>query len=127
MGIKVRHKGNFNKTTRFLMSMKERKFLKNLEKYGRVGVDALRDATPKRTGLTADSWDYEIHWTKGTYTIAWTNSNMAERGMPVAILIQYGHGTHNGGYVQGIDYINPALAPVFDKIANDAWKEVVNS
>lgn len=127
MGIKVRHRGNFNKTTRFLMSMKEKKFLKNLEKYGRQGVDALSAATPVDTGKTADSWDYEIHWSKNTFTISWTNSNMAEAGMPIAILIQYGHGTKNGGFVQGRDFINPAIAPIFDKIANDAWKEVVDS
>lgn len=127
MSIKIKQSGNFNKTTRFLMSMKERKFLRNLEKYGRKGVDALSDATPVNTGKTAESWDYEIHWTKGTYTICWTNSNMAEAGMPIAVLIQYGHGTRNGGYVQGRDFINPAIAPIFDKIANDAWKEVVDS
>ena len=127
MGLKVRHKGNFKNTERFLTSMKEKKFLRNLEKYGKIGVDALREATPKDTGLTADSWSYEIHRSAGQFIIYWTNSNMAEEGMPIAVLIQYGHGTRNGGYVRGIDYINPTLAPIFDKIANDAWREVVKS
>ena len=124
MGIKVRHKGNFDKTTKWLMNAKERKFNDILDKYGKLGVEALAAATPKDTGLTAASWNYEIHYSNNKFTIVWTNDNMAERGMPVALLIQYGHGTKNGGYVQGIDYINPALTPIFDKLANDAWKEV---
>lgn len=124
MGIKVRHKGNFDKTMKWLMNAKERKFNDILDKYGKLGVEALAAATPKDTGLTAASWNYEIHYSNNKFTIVWTNDNMAERGMPVALLIQYGHGTKDGGYVQGIDYINPALTPIFDKLANDAWKEV---
>lgn len=124
MGIKVRHKGNLDKTTKWLMNARERKFNDILDKYGKLGVEALAAATPKDTGLTAASWNYEIHYSNNKFTIVWTNDNMAERGMPVALLIQYGHGTKDGGYVQGIDYINPALTPIFDKLANDAWKEV---
>jgi len=88
-----------------------------------MGVDALRDATPKDTGKTADSWGYEIIVNNGSASIVWTNSNQ-NHGVYIAVLIQYGHATRGGGYVQGRDYINPAMRPVFDKIANDAWLEV---
>lgn len=124
MGIKVTQKGNWDKTTKWLMNAKERAFYKNLEKYGKEGVAALSKATPVDSGKTAESWSYEIHWSKGSFQINWTNSNMAERGMPVVILIQYGHATKNGGFVLGRDFINPTIAPIFDKIANEAWKEV---
>lgn len=124
MPIRFKQKGNFKRTEKFLMNAKERKFFKALDKYGREGVEALSQATPRDTGLTAESWDYEIHWSKGVFSINWTNSNLSEPGIPVAVLIQYGHATKNGGYVMGRDYINPAIAPVFDKLANDAWKEM---
>lgn len=121
--IVIRQEGNFNKTENFLKKMSRTDFLTHLDKYGREGVRALSSATPMDTGLTANSWSYEIHSSGNTVTIYWTNSNV-QSGVPIAVILQYGHGTRNGGYVQGRDYINPALRPVFDKIANDAWKEV---
>ena len=124
MGVSFRHKGDFQKTTSYLTDMRKGKFLKKLSKYGEMGVKALEEATPKRTGKTAASWSYEIENSNGKYNIYWTNSNMAREQISIALLIQYGHATGNGYYVQGIDYINPALKPVFDKIAKDAWEEV---
>ena len=121
--IRFRHKGNLSKTTRFLERAKEIVNLGNLDKYGREGVSALASATPVDSGLTAQSWYYEIEHSKGYSTITFNNSNI-QNGIPIAILLQYGHGTRNGGWVQGRDYINPAIQPIFDKIANEAWKEV---
>ena len=123
MGITVTSKGKWDKTITWMMNAKEAKFYKKLYKYGEEGVRALSEATPIDTGKTATSWNYEIHWSKGVFTINFTNDNVV-KGLPVAILLQYGHATRNGGFVQGIDYINPALTPVFEKLANDAWKEV---
>lgn len=123
--IVIRQEGNFNKTENFLKKMSRTDFRTHLDKYGREGVRALSSATPMDTGLTANSWSYEIHSSGNTVTIYWTNSNI-QSGVPIAVILQYGHGTRNGGYVQGRDYINPALRPVFDKIANDAWKEVTS-
>lgn len=94
-----------------------------LDKYGRKGVDALVSATPVDSGKTAGSWDYEIVNRKGSATIRFTNSNIVN-GCPIAIILQYGHGTRNGGWVEGRDYINPALRPIFDELAEKAWKEV---
>lgn len=116
--------GNFNKTESFLQKIFDYKFLHILEKYGREGVEALSSATPVDTGKTAASWDYEIRRSSSGASITWTNSNIVD-GVPVAILIQYGHGTDYGTYVQGRDYINPALKPVFDRFAEEMWKEVV--
>ena len=99
---------------------------KILEKYGQMGVEALRSATPIDSGKTAESWGYEISGGKEGATIHWTNTNQ-NKGVYIAVILQYGHGTGTGGYVQGIDYINPAIRPVFDKIAEEAWMEVVNS
>ena len=99
---------------------------KILEKYGQMGVEALRSATPIDSGKTAESWGYEISVGKEGATIYWTNTNQ-NKGVYIAVILQYGHGTGTGGYVQGIDYINPAIRPVFDKIAEEAWMEVVNS
>lgn len=124
--IKVTHKGSFNNTTKFFKSMKEKQYLHTLHRYGQEGVDALSAATPRDTGTTANSWSYEVRQGRNEVSIYWTNSN-APNGVPVAVLIQYGHATRNGGYVQGIDYINPALKPIFDKIANDIWKEVTTA
>jgi hypothetical protein len=124
MGISITSKGNWKKTTDWMMNAKEQKFMKQLYKYGEKGVEALAQATPIDSGKTAMSWDYEIHWSKGAFTINWTNSNMARERIPIAILIQYGHATRNGGFVKGVDYINPALTPIFEKLANDAWEEV---
>lgn len=121
--IVIKHKGNFNKTEKFLKRASKLDFLRNLEKYGREGVAALSAATPVASGKTANSWNYEIRSSKDSYTIAWTNSNVVN-GVPIAIILQYGHGTRNGGFVQGRDYINPAIQPIFDKIAQEAWKEV---
>lgn len=119
-------KGDWKKTVNFLQKL--RKFdLKDLDKYGRMGVEALRAATPVRTGKTADSWYYQITETDGQIAIEWLNSNLGKDWAPIAVLLQYGHATGNGGWVSGRDYINPALRPIFDKIANNAWQEVTKS
>lgn len=125
MAIKFNHRGNFNNTERFFKRARKMDFFRNLEKYAQEGVAALSSATPVDSGLTAASWDYEIVKKKGSISIYWTNSNINE-GVPIAVILQYGHGTNNGGYVQGRDYINPAIRPVFDKIADNAWKEVTS-
>ena len=121
--ISFRHKGDFSKLTRFLERAKEAVRLGDLDKYGREGVAALASATPVDTGLTANSWNYSISNSNGSITISFYNSNI-QNGVPIAIILQYGHGTRNGGWVEGRDYINPAIQPVFDRIANDAWREV---
>jgi len=121
--ITFRQKGDFSKLTKFLERAKEVVKLGDLNKYGREGVAALASATPVDTGLTASSWSYEITHKAGTAAITFKNSNI-QNGVPIAIILQYGHGTRNGGWVQGRDYINPAIQPIFDRIANDAWKEV---
>lgn len=125
--IQMSQKGDFKKTFKFLKTMKEKKFLKNLDKFGQAGVDALSAATPKRTGLTASSWYYEIEDNGDQLTITWNNSNVEKGYYNVALMIQYGHGTGTGGWVSGIDYINPALKPIFDKMIGDIWEEVKNS
>ena len=124
--IRITTKGDFNNTFRFLNKMSKFKINKILEKYGQMGVEALRSATPIDSGKTAESWGYEISVGKEGATIHWTNTNQ-NKGVYIAVILQYGHGTGTGGYVQGIDYINPAIRPVFDKIAEEAWMEVVNS
>ena len=121
--ITFKHKGNFSKTSRFLDKVRNTARLMNLDKYGREGVAALASATPKDSGLTANSWYYEIIRKDGVVQISYNNSNI-QNGVPIAIIIQYGHGTGTGGWVEGRDYINPAIQPIFDKIANDAWREV---
>lgn len=121
--ISFRHKGDFSKTKRYLNRVKKSINLAELERYGREGVSALSSATPVDTGLTAKSWYYEITQTPGSVTISFHNSNI-QNGVLVAILLYYGHGTRNGGWVQGRDYIKPAIRPVFDKLAKDAWEEV---
>lgn len=125
MVIKFKHRGNFNNTERFFKRAQKMDFFRNLEKYAQEGVAALSSATPVDSGLTAASWDYEIVKKKGSVSIYWTNSNI-NAGVPIAVILQYGHGTNNGGYVQGRDYINPAIRPIFDKIADNAWKEVTS-
>lgn len=123
--IKVKTSGSFAKTQAFLERMKKRDQFKVLEKYGTIGVNALQNATPKESAKTSISWYYEIVDKPGYFAIHWFNSNVEEPGrIPVAVLLQYGHGTRHGGYVQGRDYINPAMRPIFDQIANDMWKEV---
>jgi len=124
MPIVISHKGDFSKTFRFLKKIRSKSFYKELEKYGKIGVDALRDATPKDTGKTSESWGYQIKTTGSSATITWTNSN-TNKGINIVLLIQYGHGTRGGGYVQGRDFINPAMKPIFDKIAKDVWLEVI--
>lgn len=118
--------GDFKLTKKFLLRIQRREFFKGLSKYGQAGVTALSSATPKDTGETSGSWDYEISLTNSSLSITWMNSNIVS-GVPVAILLQYGHGTGTGGYVQGIDYINPALKPVFENILNEVWKEVTSA
>ena len=121
--ISFRHKGDFSKLTRFLERAKEVVHLGCLDKYGREGVAALASATPVDTGLTADSWYYKITNDGQSAKVTFYNSNI-QNGVPIAIILQYGHGTRNGGWVQGQDYINPVVQPIFDKLANEAWREV---
>lgn len=121
--ITFRQKGDFSKLNRFLERAKETVRLGDLDRYGREGVAALASATPVDSGKTASSWYYEISRTKGGAAISFKNSNI-NKGVPIAIILQYGHATGNGGWVQGQDYINPAIRPIFDKLANDAWEEV---
>ena len=121
--ITFRHKGDFSKATRYFERVRDAARIKVLEKYGKEGVAALSSATPVESGQTAGSWGYEISRSRGSAKITFTNSNI-NIGFPVAIMLQYGHGTGTGGWVQGRDYINPAIQPIFDKIANEAWEEV---
>lgn len=123
--IRVTQKGDFKHTEKFLKGAKNLKIRQVLESYGDQGVAALSSATPVRTGRTASSWNYEIHADSSAYTITWTNENV-NKGVNIAIILQYGHGTGTGGYVQGIDYINPAMKPVFQQIADAAWREVTS-
>lgn len=112
-------------TEEFLERLKQVHIEEILNRYGDAGVSALRSATPYDTGRTASSWGYEIEKDADGYTIYWTNDHY-NKGVNIAIILQYGHGTGTGGYVQGIDYINPSMRPVFEQIANDAWNEVTN-
>lgn len=121
--IKFEQKGDFSKLTRYLERAKETVKLGDLDRYGRAGVSALSSATPVRTGLTASSWYYKIENSNGVASISFHNSNI-QNGVPIAIILQYGHGTRNGGWVQGRDYINPSIQPIFDSIAEKAWREV---
>lgn len=122
--VSFKQTGDFKKLTSYLERMKEAVNLGKLDKYGQEGVLALSSATPVDTGLTASSWYYKIENSNGSATITFCNSNI-QNGVPIAIILQYGHATRNGGWVQGRDYINPAIRPIFDKIADNAWKEVV--
>lgn len=124
--ITFRQKGDFRKTTQFLEYASKGVPLNDLDKYGQEGVAALSSATPVDTGLTAQSWYYTIERKNGSATISFHNSNI-QNGVPIAIILQYGHGTRNGGWVQGRDYINPAIQPIFDKITSNAWREVTKS
>lgn len=123
--ISFRHQGDFSKLTGFLERAKEVVHIGVLDKYGRRGVEALSAATPIESGLTAESWYYKIENKNGSATITFYNSNI-QNGVPIAIILQYGHGTRNGGWVEGRDYINPAIQPIFDEIVNEAWKEVTS-
>lgn len=121
--ITIVHKGDFEKTNTFLTRMQSWDVTKILRKYGEKGVEELKNATPVDTGKTADSWYYDVRHTLRGYEINWYNSNIND-GVPIAIILQYGHGTGGGGYVRGTDYINPPLQEIFESIADEAWKEV---
>lgn len=121
--ITFESKGSFGKTETFLRKVLSYNFMQRMNKYGEMGVAALSSATPVESGKTARSWGYKVVPKKNSIAIVWTNSNVVS-GVPIAIILQYGHGTGTGGFVQGIDYINPAMKPVFDKISQDFWREV---
>lgn len=121
--ISIKHKGNFNNIERFFNRVLKRDYLNILSEYAERGLDALREATPVDSGKTAAAWNYEITSEKGITTLTYTNDHF-ENGANVAILLIYGHGTRNGGYVEGIDFVSPALAPVFYELANSMWREV---
>ena len=121
--ISFRQKGDFSKLNRYFERVKEAAKIGVLDKYGQAGVSALSSATPVESGKTASSWYYEIKRQNGSVALEFYNSNV-NKGVPIAVILQFGHGTGTGGWVQGRDYINPAIQPIFDKIAEDAWKEV---
>lgn len=121
--IEFTAKGSWSKTGRWLVKLKDEQMFRILDKYGPVGANALSNATPSETGLTAASWTYEIVHRRGYHAIHWHNTNVVD-GIPVAIMIQYGHGTGTGGYVQGRDFINPAIRPIFEQIVEDVMREV---
>lgn len=121
--ITFKQKGDFSNLTRYLQRVKRAVRLSDLDKFGQEGVAALASATPVDSGLTANSWYYEITNKDGVIKLSFHNSNI-QNGVPIAIILQYGHGTGTGGWVQGRDYINPAVQPIFDRITNDAWREV---
>ena len=121
--ITFRQKGDFSKLNGYLERFKEGLKISALDRYGEEGVQALANATPRDTGLTADSWRYRIVRSNGAVSITFENTNI-QNGVPIAIILQYGHATRNGGYVQGIDYINPAVRPIFERLAEEAWEEV---
>ena len=123
--VTIEQKGDFSKTTKFLNNISGGRYLLSIaEKYGQKGVEALSSATPKDTGLTAASWYYTVESRDGTLAICWNNHNMSKNWFSVALYLQLGHGTRGGGWVEGIDYINPAMRPIFDEMAREAWREV---
>jgi hypothetical protein len=124
--VNISTSGSFDKTEKFLAFIRKGDFYKALDSAARRGVSALAAATPVESGLTAASWGYEIRQSLGSVTITWTNTNIND-GVSVAIILQYGHGTGTGGYVQGRDYINPAIRPVFDEIADNVWRAVTSA
>lgn len=124
--IGIRQKGSFSKTEKLLKKSLGRNYLSVLEKYGQQGVAALSVATPVDTGYTASSWRYKIIQNDSAISIAWENTNV-QNYVNIAVILQYGHATRNGGYVEGVDYINPALRPIFQKLANAAWREVTRT
>jgi hypothetical protein len=121
----VTSSGDFKETIKFLEFMKSGDVFHHLDRYGRQGVDALSSASPVDTGRMSQSWGYQLGHEKGRYSISWFNTDK-EGGVNIAVIIQYGHGTGTGGYVQGRDYINPAMRPIFDKIVEDIWRQVTN-
>lgn len=122
--IKITQKGDFSKVEMFLERLKEGFNKSIFDKYGKMGVEALRNATPVDTGLTAASWSYQVKYAKDSVTIEFHNSHI-NKHVNIALILQYGHGTGTGGWVEGRDYINPALQPIFDQMAEEAWREVV--
>lgn len=126
MKVSMSTSGSFKKTESFLRTMQKKDIFAALEGYAQEGVRALQAGTPVDSGLAASSWGYEVRKSRGTYTITWTNSDV-ENGFPVAIMLQYGYGTGTGGYVAGRDYINPAMKPIFDQIADKVWKAVTSA
>ena len=126
MKISFSNKGDCSKTRKFLNKLKNVKINDILSKYGEMGVTALSQATPKDSGVTSQSWNYKIEVKNNNASIVWYNTNVV-KGVNIAVILQYGHGTRNGGWVEGIDYINPAMKPIFDKIADQVWKEVTNN
>ena len=124
--ITIRQKGDFSKLTKYLNKVSKAADIRNLDKYGQRGVAALSSATPKDTGLTSSSWSYEIVQNKQSISIEFHNTNI-QNGIPIAIILQYGHATKNGGWIEGRDYINPAIQPIFDEIVAEAWKEVTKA
>ena len=126
MKISFTSKGDFSKTIKFLNKVKNVKISNILSKYGKIGVTDLSQATPKDSGVTSRSWNYKIEVNNDNASIVWYNTNVV-KGVNIAVILQYGHGTRNGGWVEGRDYINPAMKPIFDKIADQVWKEVINN
>ena len=124
--IEVRHRGDLSRTTRFLEGAKRGIRRADLDRYGVEGVKALASATPVDSGLTANSWYYEITSDESGIKITFKNSNI-QNGVPIAIILQYGHGTGTGGWVEGRDYLNPAIQPIFDRIADEAWRRVTRA
>ena len=125
--ITVSHKGNFDKIEGFFKKVNQRNIYNRLNYYGMLGATMLAANTPIDTGKTASSWNYKIQMSSEEISISWTNDNFTKTGIPIVILLQYGHGTRNGGYVQGRDFINPTMRPVFDEIAKNVWEEVTKS
>lgn len=123
--ITFRHKGDFKNTERFFTNIKKAEYFRVLNKYGQLGISALAAATPVDSGLTASSWTYKVSRSGNMHYISWSNSNLVN-DVSIAIILQYGHGTRSGAFVQGRDYINPAMKSVFDKIADGVWEEVKN-
>ena len=126
MGIVIKHRGSFQNTERLFKKLSKLEISSVLNKYGALGVEALSAATPERTGETANSWSYEVEGTGGGYKITWSNSHV-NKGVNIALILQLGHGTGTGGYVAGRDYINPAIQPIFDAMAEEAWQEVTRA
>ena len=124
MGISFRHRGSFKNVEKFLKKAEKQDYWKRLERFGQEGVEALSSATPRDSGETAQSWRYEIRKTADDCAIYWINDNVQDGWFNVAIGLQYGHATGTGGWVEGMDYVNPAIRPIFDRIAEDVWREI---
>lgn len=124
--IEITQTGTFKNLEKFLSFSKQQKWIRILNKYGKIGAQVLANATPVDSGKTAASWDYEIHIGQTSLNLYWINTNI-NKGVNIAVILQYGHGTRTGGYVEGRDYINPAIRPVFDKMTEDLWKEVTSA